>query len=169
MNEEVTSRVWQIAEPVAQSEGLEIVDIEYRRERAGMVLRLFVDRADSSGVTLDELTMVSRQLSDLLDVHDVVPGAYVLEVSSPGINRRLRRPDHFRRYVGQQIRVRTAVPVGERKVFTGRLAGVSAEGIEVEDAHGAHYIPFPQIAQANLEIDAFRPVDSAARSGKQKR
>lgn len=169
MHEEVTARVWDIAEPVAQSEGLEIVDIEYRREHSGMVLRLFVDRAGSSGVTLDELTLISRQLSDLLDVHDVVPGAYVLEVSSPGINRRIRRPDHFRRYVGQQVRVRTASPIEERKVFTGRLAGVHPEGIEVEDSQGAHRIPFSQIAQANLEIQAFGPTDSGARGGKQRR
>ena len=85
MKETVAERVWEVAEPLVTDEGLEIVDIEHRRESRGWVLRLFVDR--EGGVSLDDLTRVSRQLGDLLDAHDLVPGAYTLELSSPGINR----------------------------------------------------------------------------------
>src|SRR5882724_1531009 len=109
MNETVAERVWEIAEPLVVQEGLEIVDVEFRRENRGMILRLFLDR--EGGVGLDDLTRVSRQLGDLLDVHDTVPGRYLLECSSPGIDRRLRRPDHFRRYIGKAVRVRTVAPI----------------------------------------------------------
>ena len=95
-----TAPVWDIAEPIALELGLELVDIEYRREGRGAVLRLLIDKS-RGGVTLDELTAVSRQLSDVLDVRDdAVSGAYTLEVSSPGINRPLTRPSHFPAFVG---------------------------------------------------------------------
>ena len=149
MNEAVPARVWQLAEPLVTGEGMEIVDVEFRRESRGMVLRLFLDR--EGGVSLDDLSRVSRQLGDVLDVHDAVPGAYTLEVSSPGINRRLRRPDHFRRYVGQQVRVRTVVPLNGRRMYSGALEGVDDEGIRVCDESGSHFIRFPEIAQANYE------------------
>ncbi len=150
MNEDVPARVWRIAEPLVESEGMEIVDIEFRREHAGLVLRLFVDRTDGRGVTLDDLSHVSRQLSDLLDVHDVVPGSYTLEVSSPGINRRLRRPEHFRRYIGQKVQVRTSEALEGRRSFVGVLEDVELERIRVRDTVGEHWIRFEQIARANL-------------------
>src|SRR3972149_11857053 len=112
MNETVAERVWEIAEPLVAHEGLEMVDVEFRRENRGMVLRLFLDR--SGGISLDDLTRVSRQLGDVLDAHNAVPGSYTLEVSSPGINRRLRRPDHFRRYLGKKVRVRRVAPLEGR-------------------------------------------------------
>jgi ribosome maturation factor RimP len=157
MKDRVVERVWEIAEPVVTQEGLEMVDIEFRREPRGMVLRLFLDREGGAtdehgrGVSMDDLTRVSRQLGDLLDVHDAVPGAYTLEVSSPGIDRRLRRPDHFERYLGKQVRVRTAMPIQGRRVFTGVLGAVDLAGIQVEAHDGRHFIPFADIAQANYE------------------
>jgi len=154
MNETVTDRVWQLAEPLVTHEGLEIVDVEFHRENRGMVLRLYLDRAGGEGgVSLDDLTRVSRQLGDILDVHDAVPGSYNLEVSSPGINRRLRRPDHFRRYLGKKIRVRAVEQLNGRRSFVGVLQAVDAEGIAVADAEGSHRIPFVEIAQANYESD----------------
>lgn len=116
-----------------------------------MVLRLFLDR--EGGVTLDDLARVSRQLGDLLDVHDAIPGTYMLEVSSPGINKRLRRADHFNRYVGNKVRVRTVVPLDGRRVFLGTLSAVEGEGITIRDEGGAHFIRFVEIAQANYEAD----------------
>lgn len=151
MRETVAERVWEVAEPLAVDEGLEIVDVEYRREPRGMILRLFVDR--EGGVSLDDLTRVSRQLGDLLDVNDVVPGAYTLEMSSPGINRRLRRPDHFSRYIGKRVRVKLASPRDGRRVFVGTLESVEESGISVSDNTGAHAIAFTDIAQANYEAD----------------
>jgi len=152
MNETVAERVWEIAEPLVSHEGLEMVDVEFRRESRGMVLRLYLDR--ESGVSLDDLTRVSRQLGDLLDVHGAVPGPYTLEVSSPGINRRLRRPEHFRRYLGKRVRVRTAGPIEGRRGFVGTLQSVDAEGIVVDECGCSHAIRFIEIAQANYEPES---------------
>ena len=164
MKETVIERVWEIAEPLATHEGLEVVEIEFRRENRGLVLRLFLDRAGGSdpdgrdgGVNLDDLTRVSRQLGDVLDVHNSVPGAYTLEVSSPGVNRRLRREDHFRRFLGKKVRVRTIVPIDGRRVFAGALDSVDADGIKVGDQRASQFIAFTEIAQANYEPEAQGP------------
>lgn len=151
MNETVAERVWEIAEPLVTHEGLEIVDVEFHRESRGMVLRFYLDR--QGGISLDDLTRVSRQLGDVLDVHDAVPGPYTLEVSSPGINRRLRRPDHFLRYLGQRVRVRTIAPRDGRRVFTGTLQQVDSEGVTVDVGGASHLIHFREIAQANYESE----------------
>jgi len=155
MNETVAERVWKIAEPLVTDEGMEMVDVEFRRESHGTVLRLYLDR--DGGVSLDDLTRVSRQVGDLLDVHNAVPGAYTLEVSSPGIDRRLRRADHFERYLGQKVRVRTQAPLDGRRVFVGPLTAVDAEGITVVQDGVPCVIRFAEIAQANYEPELVRP------------
>lgn len=155
MNETVAERVWAIAEPLVTHEDLEIVDVEFRRETRGMVLRLYLDRRGGvGGVSLDDLTRVSRQLGDVLDVHNAIPGSYNLEVSSPGINRRLRRPDHFQRYLGKKVRVRTAGPLDGRRAFVGVLEAVNSDGIVMGTTAGSHTIRFAEIAQANYEAEA---------------
>jgi ribosome maturation factor RimP len=151
--------VWDIAEPIAIELGLELVDVEHRREGRGAVLRLLVDRAGGGRVTLDELTAVSRQVSDVLDVRDdAVPGAYTLEVSSPGINRPLTRPSHFPPFVGKRVQVKTRRPIGDRHSFRGVLTAAGSDGITVTgDDHQAHDIPFEAIARANYQHE-FPPV-----------
>jgi ribosome maturation factor RimP len=155
-----TAAVWEIAEPIALELGLELVDIEYRREGRGSVLRLLIDRAHAvdaadaaRGVTLDELTAVSRQVSDVLDVRDdAVPGAYTLEVSSPGINRPLTRPTHFPRFVGKRVHVQTRKGIGTRHTFRGTLTAARPDGITVtSDDAEAHDIPFDAISRANYQ------------------
>ena len=155
---ETTARIWDIAEPIALELGLELVDVEHRREGRGAVLRLLVDRA-GGGVTLDELTAVSRQVSDVLDVReDAVPGVYTLEVSSPGINRPLTRPSHFPPFVGKRVQVKTRRPIGDRHSFRGVLTAADAHGITVTgDDHEPHAIPFEAIARANYQHE-FPPV-----------
>ena len=155
MNETVAERVWKIAEPLITDEGMEMVDVEFRRESHGTVLRLYVDR--EGGVSLADLTRVSRQVGDVLDVHDAVPGTYTLEVSSPGINRRLRRADHFQRYLGQKVRVRTQAPLDGRRVFVGPLTAVDVDGITVSQDGVPCMIRFTEIAQANYEPESERP------------
>src|SRR5581483_3843507 len=119
----VTQRVWELAEPLALAMGLELVDVQYRPEGGRVVLRLMIDRPEG-GVTLDQLSAVSRELGDLLDAHDAVPGRYHLECSSPGINRPLLREPHFRRAVGQRVKVLTRTPIGDRRHFRGTLEAV---------------------------------------------
>jgi ribosome maturation factor RimP len=152
MDSSVVGRVWQIAEPLVTEYGMEIVDIDYRREGRGNVLRFYLDR-EVGGVTVGELATMSRRLGAVVDVHDVVPGRYLLEVSSPGINRRLRQPNHFRRFIGKRVRVRTVERYDGRRSFIGPLRAVQDEGVVIATGEGDLLIPFDNIAQANYEHD----------------
>jgi len=157
----VTRRVWELAEPLVLGAGLELVDVQYRPEGGRLVLRLLIDRPEG-GVTIDELARVSRELGDVLDGHDAVPGRYQLECSSPGINRPLLREPHFRRALGQRVCVRTHDPVRDRRVFHGTLEAVTADGVIVQDpAVGSVVLPFTVIEKANIEYDFPRPARPA--------
>jgi ribosome maturation factor RimP len=136
---------------------LELIDVQHRPEGGRMVLRLLLDRPEG-GVTLDDLTRMSRELGDVLDAHDAVPGRYHLECSSPGLNRPLIRPEHYARAVGRRVRVETQVQIGGRRRFHGRLEGVTGEGITLEDPDvGTVAIAFPAIDKANIEFEFGRP------------
>ena len=155
---ETLDRLWEVVEPLAADEGLEVVDIELRHEgRSGRVLRVYLDRVGKRDETeapgIEELGRVSRELSDLLDVHDVVAGSYTLEVSSPGINRPLRRPEHFARFVGHRVRVHTGEMIGGRKKFLGPLHGAAGDGVVVMQDGREVFIPFGAIVKANVEHD----------------
>lgn len=152
MDSWVVERVWQIAEPLVTEYQMEIVDIDYRREGRGNVLRFYLDR-EEGGVTVDDLAQMSRRLGHLIEVQDFIPGRYLLEVSSPGVNRRLRQPGHFRRYVGKHVRVRTLERSDGRRSFFGELRAVEDGGIVVATAEGDVSISFDNIAQANYEHD----------------
>ena len=154
----VTQRVWELAEPLALAAGLEVIDVQYRPEGGRQVLRLLIDRPDG-GVTLDQLTAVSRELGDVLEARDAVPGRYQLECSSPGLNRPLLRDAHFQRAVGQQVRVRTRTPIGGRRQFHGTLEGATVESATVRDRDaGTVVIPLTEIEKANTEYDFSRPI-----------
>jgi ribosome maturation factor RimP len=147
-------RVWRLAAPLAAQEGLEIIDIEFRREggRAGRVLRLYLDKA-SGGPNVDDISRVSRALSDVLDAENAIDSAYTLEVSSPGINRPLRRPEHFARFVGKRIRVRTRDMIDGRRSFLGILSNVVEDKIIVAQDGKEFNIPFSMIEKSNYEHD----------------
>lgn len=147
------TRVWELAAPLATAEGMEILDIEFRHEagRAGRVLRLYLDK--EGGPNVDDLGRVSRQLSELLDLHDTVEGGYTLEVSSPGINRSLRRPEHFARFVGKRIRVRTRDRIENRRSFLGILQEVLDDKITLSQEGKQYHIPFSVIEKSNYEHD----------------
>jgi ribosome maturation factor RimP len=146
-----------LLDPIVANEGLELVDVEYVREREGWVLRLFIDKP-GSGVSLDECSQVSRAVDPVLDVEDIIPQEYNLEVSSPGLNRPLspRKPAHFERVKGQKVKVKTFGPLGDppRKNFGGTLTDVAADAISVDvEGGGVFRIPFKDIAKANLEYE----------------
>jgi ribosome maturation factor RimP len=147
------ARIWELAVPLAANEGMEIVEVELRHEgtRGGRVLRLYLDK--EGGPNMDDLSRVSRSLSELLDLHDVVEGAYTLEVSSPGINRPLKRPEHFARFVGKTVRVRTRELINGRRSFLGELLDVSADNISVRQDGTRCEIPFSLIERSNYEHD----------------
>ncbi len=154
----VTQRVWELAEPLALSRGLELMDVQYRPEGGRIVLRVLLDRPGTPGITLDELARTSRELGDVLDAHDAVRGRYHLECSSPGINRPLLRPEHFRRAAGERVRLRTRAPIGGRRQFRGILEAVAADDVTVRDPDaGTVTVPFDEIEKANIDHDFGRP------------
>ena len=147
----VVARVWEMASSVAAGEGMEVVDIEFRPEgsRGGRVLRLYLDK--EGGPTVDDLTRISRQLSELLDESPEVPGPYTLEVSSPGINRALKKVEHFIRYVGKKVRVRTGDMIEGRRSFLGVLKEVAKDEIVVAQDGRDVRIALSLIEKANYE------------------
>jgi ribosome maturation factor RimP len=147
---EIRNKVITLVEPVLAEQGLELVDVEHRREGHGQVLRLLVDR--QGGVDLDTLSRLSRELSVLLDVEEPVPGRYTLEVSSPGIHRPLRRPEHFIPYLGKRVRIRSHLPLDGQRNFCGTLATVTGGGVTLQlDAGAQTYFEFSNIEKANYE------------------
>ena len=151
----VEARAQEVLEPIVAGEGLELLEVEFLREREGWILRLFIDKPGGR-VGLDECSQVSRAVDTVLDVEDVVPHEYNLEVSSPGVNRPLKKPVHFERVKGQKIKVKTFGPLGEppRKNFTGTLTEVAADAIAVDvEGAGSFRISFKDIAKANLEFE----------------
>jgi ribosome maturation factor RimP len=147
------ARVWELAAPLVETQGMEIIDIEFRPEgsRGGRVLRLYLDK--DGGPSMDDLSRVSRELSDLLDTRNIVEVAYTLEVSSPGINRPLKLPRHFARFIGRTIRVRTRDLVQGRRSFLGRLLEVSNDKITVTQDGSRCEIPLSLIEKSNYEHD----------------
>ena len=112
-------RVQQIAERVTASSGLELVEVEFRGGGKSRMLRLFIDKP--GGVTHEDCANLSREVSTILDVEDVVPGSYLLEVSSPGLDRKLSRPADFERFTGSRVKIMTRDPVNGNRHFDGRL------------------------------------------------
>jgi ribosome maturation factor RimP len=147
------TRIWELAASIAETEGTEIVDIEFHREgsRSGRVLRVYVDKP--GGASLEDLTRVSRQLSEQLDTLDFIESAYTLEVSSPGINRPLRRPEHFTPFIGKRIRVRTRDMINGRRSFLGILQEAGADKIKLTQDRVEYEIPFSTIEKSNYEHD----------------
>jgi ribosome maturation factor RimP len=151
----VEAKAQELLEPIVAGEGLELLETEFIREREGWILRLFIDKPGGR-VGLDECSQVSRAVDTVLDVEDIVPHEYNLEVSSPGLNRPLKKPVHFERVKGQKIKVKTFGPIGEppRKNFTGTLTEVAADAIAVDvEGAGSFRISFKDIAKANLEFE----------------
>jgi ribosome maturation factor RimP len=154
---DVVSQVTAIALPLLDSLGIELVDIEFRKEGQGMVLRLFIDK--SGGIMLDDCAAVSRELSELLDVENIISVEYNLEVSSPGLNRPLTKPADYERYVGKLVKVRTYEMIADeagnrRKTFLGELAGLKDGVLSIRLKEGSTVaIPFDKVAKANLEFE----------------
>jgi len=157
--EPIAERALRVLEPIVARDGFELVEVEWVRGAGRFTLRVFVDKA--GGVNVDDCQLVSRTIEPILDVEDFIEPAYELEVSSPGLDRPLRKPEHFARYAGQRVHVKAYGPVPAtaegsppRKNWTGKLQGF-ADGAVLVDVDGVlHRIPHDQIAKANLEYDA---------------
>jgi ribosome maturation factor RimP len=156
---DIVEQVRQTAARVASSYGLEVFDVQYRREGQGMMLRVLIDRPGAAGtagesVSVDDCAHVSRDLSAIFDVEDVVPGAYTLEVSSPGLDRPLRRVEDYRRFAGRRAKIVMRQQVDGQGFFKGRLAGLEGDDVLIDGDDGrSHRVPFGVIARANLEVE----------------
>ena len=142
-----------ILDPILASLGLSLWDMEFQKHGPSWLLRIYIDR-EGTGVTLDDCETVSRDLAAALDVEDVIPHAYTLEVSSPGLDRKLSKPEHFVRFTGSAVKVKTYQLINGQKVFQGRLTGLAGDRVKVEINPGQIVeIPMGDIAKASLEVE----------------
>jgi ribosome maturation factor RimP len=159
MRGDVVEEVRQTAARVAAGYGLEIFDVQFRREGSGMVLRVQIDRpgpaaSAEESVSVADCVAVSRDLSAMLDVDDVVPTAYTLEVSSPGLDRPLRGLEDYQRFAGRFAKIVMREAVDGQKYFKGRLGGVAGHDVLIDGEDGRqHRVPLAVITRANLEVE----------------
>ncbi len=149
------SRILAIAEPIAAERGLEVLDIEIGGTASNPLVRVLLDSPDADRrVGIDDCQAVSQRVGDALEAYEAVSGRYMLEVSSPGVNKPLKKIEHFRRVLGQKVRVRVKVSGGLRQSFLGRLeaADESAVTVAVEGGEAVR-IAFEEIEKANLEYE----------------
>ncbi len=147
-------RIRELLDPILRSMGLDLWDMEFHKQGPKWLLRVYIDREIGGGITLKDCEMVSRDLGAALDVEDVIPHAYTLEVSSPGLDRTLTRPEHFVRFTGSAIRIKTYQPIDKEKVFRGRLQGIIGTIVKIEAEGGEILdIPLDNIAKASLEVE----------------
>ncbi len=147
----IVDRVETFVEPLLDEIGCELVDIEFRREGHGWVLRLYIDR--DGGVTLGDCSSVSRQVNHYLEVDDPLDHPYRLEVSSPGLERPLKKKNDFIRFAGRQSRIKMAEPVDGRRVFVGVLDGMDGENVRILVDGDMFSLHIADIARARLAFE----------------
>ncbi|MCW2277899.1 ribosome maturation factor RimP [Heliophilum fasciatum] len=146
----IEQQVSEWLQPILDELGLELVDVEWLKEGGAWYLRIFVDKEE--GIDLDDCQEVSRRLDEILEREDPVPQAYSLEVSSPGIERPLKKDRDFERFAGSAVRITTFVPIGNTKEHIGNLIAKTDEGIRIEQKGGELLIPLAQVASARLYV-----------------
>src|SRR3989338_593132 len=138
----------QFLNPLLSSMGYELVDVQWVTDNHGRTLRILVDR--ESGITLDHCSSLSREIGTNLDVQDFIPGKYYLEISSPGLDRPLKKKNDFKRFLGHTIYLQTKSPIEGRSRYKGLLEMVQEDKVLLEIDHKEYWVPFEEIAKANL-------------------
>ena len=163
----------RVVEPVVRAHGAELVDLELKPDRGGWVLRVSVEKAGSaanglstreSAVDLELCADVSRDLSPALDVVDLIPHAYHLEVGSPGVERPLRGAADFARFAGQKAKLRLREPVGGQRVVVGLIQGVAEGTVSVSEGGRTHQVPLSAIERARLVFELVSQPKGAGKS-----
>ncbi|UCF56920.1 MAG: ribosome maturation factor RimP [Deltaproteobacteria bacterium] len=144
----VTKQVADLVEPILDEMGFELVDVEYLSKYGRWVLRLYIDK--EGGVTIDDCARVSGEIGDLIDVRDIIKHEYILEVSSPGLNRPLKKERDFIRATGKRVKVRMVTPVNGRRNFTGYLKNFEDGTLYVEAEGTLVALPWLEVDKANL-------------------
>ncbi|MBI4445818.1 MAG: ribosome maturation factor RimP [Acidobacteria bacterium] len=152
----VSTRVEDLIRDTVAAEGYELVHVNFQPRGAASILRVYIDKP--GGINLDDCGRVSKHLSVLLDVEDVIPHSYVLEVSSPGIERPLFKEEDYHRFKGQEIRLVATEKIDGRTHFTGWIRAVSGGIVDLECENEIVHIPFSKVRRANL---IYRGVDQA--------
>jgi ribosome maturation factor RimP len=148
----VREEVEKLVLPILEEEGMELVDIEYKMGKGRGILRLYIDKPE--GVKIDDCERVSKKIDPILDRSDIIRGHYFLEVSSPGLDRPLKREKDFKRFMGRLIKVKTFSPIDNQKTFVGTLKDYKEEIITLETREGKIIqISLGNITKANLEIE----------------
>ena len=152
------SKTEQLLSPIAEKYGVEIYDVEYVKEGSDWYLRAYIDKPE--GVNIVDCENVSRALSDALDAEDYIPDAYILEVSSPGLGRALKKDRHLEKSIGAEVEVKTYKPIDGQKEFTGILKAYDAETLTIGDGEGddgnkeiTHVFKRTEIALIRLALD----------------
>ncbi|ADY56544.1 Ribosome maturation factor rimP [Syntrophobotulus glycolicus DSM 8271] len=151
MGNPVIQKVWQIVEPITEELKLELVDVEYVKEGAHWYLRVYIDK--DGGVDIDDCASVSHQLSNILDSKNLIPQAYMLEVSSPGIERPLSKREDYDKYIGKLVRVHTSEQFLGYTQFSGYLKGLLDEKVILEYEGQEAAIPINIVEKAHLECE----------------
>lgn len=146
----ITDTVLALAQPVVEAEGCEIWDVEYVKEAGAWYLRVYIDKA--GGVSIDDCEAVSRALDPVLDEADPIPTSYIFEVSSAGVERELRRPRDFEKFLGSQVEVRHYQPVEGAKAHTGTLRGYADGAVTIEINGAEKTYQKAQVAQVRLSV-----------------
>lgn len=152
MRHEAVYKIEEIARRVGQSEGIEIVGVELKGGGNNRLLRIFIDKPE--GVTHADCELISQQVGTILDVEDVVPGRYTLEVSSPGVERKLSKPGDYERFQGKKAKIVLRDPIDNQRHWEGTLAGLD-QGLVSLDLSAGKTIRFPleQVEKANLKFE----------------
>jgi ribosome maturation factor RimP len=140
-----------LVRPVVEGSGLDLVEVAFRRESGRRILRVVVDR--DGGVDLETIAEISEKVSRRLDLEGFAPGPYALEVSSPGIERTLRRPSDYRRALGAIVKLRTTTPVEGATSLRGSLVSADEQGITIATGGGELRVPYADIASARTVVD----------------
>ncbi len=147
-----SAEIMEVLDPILASLGLSLWDLEFKKEGPKWLLRVYIDR-EGSGVTLNDCEAVSRDLGAVLDIEDLIDHAYTLEVSSPGLDRSLTRPEHYRKCAGRPVKIKTYQPIEGHKVLIGVLKGIEGDVVTLELSSGSVItIPREMIARASLEV-----------------
>ena len=146
----ITDTVLALAQPVVEAEGCEIWDVEYVKEAGAWYLRVYIDKA--GGVSIDDFEAVSRALDPVLDEADPIPTSYIFEVSSAGVERELKRPRDFEKFLGSQVEVRHYQPVEGAKAHTGTLRGYADGAVTIEINGAEKTYQKAQVAQVRLSV-----------------
>ena len=150
--EDYELRTEKLLEPIIKDTNFELVDVEYVKEGGNFFLRVYIDKP--GGITIDDCELVSRALSDLLDKHAFIPDAYILEVSSPGLGRQLKKDKDFARSIGEEVEIKLYKAINKQKDFFGILKAYNKDTITIEQENESEMIlERKDIAMIRLALD----------------